>query len=105
MAWKAHKSKCRAVAASATAEGHRAPPEPAQPWDIAALGAFSGDVVIYVGELEGRTIHPKHPSGCSSSPEFQEALNRDFTCIKRVALPNWRDERDDLTVWRRNGTS
>eukprot|EP00873_Tetraselmis_striata_P044078 jgi/Tetstr1/464342/TSEL_009138.t2 len=89
-AWPDHKAACKA----ATAEAGR-------PWDVVALEAYPGDVVIYVGEWEGQTLDPRHTFGCSSSGEFQRALRRGFTCVQRVPVPWYRNVRDDLSVWRR----
>lgn len=84
--WKAHKARCRESKAQ-------------QPWDVRALQAYKGEVVIYVGEWRGQTLHPTAPCGASSSAAFQAALEKKFRCVKRVAIPNWLHHKDDLSVW------
>ncbi len=56
-----------------------------------ALSAFSGDVVVHVGEWLADTARPN----------FERALAGGWELTARAPLPNWGDTIEDLTVWRR----
>ena len=66
-------------------------PPPQSPMAAECLAAFSGDVLVHVGEWLGDT----------GSPAFEQALARDWQLEERLPLPCWGDTADDLTVWRR----
>lgn len=70
-----------------------------RPWDVEALQAYTGKVVLYVGEWQGQTAHATQAAGVTSSASFQAALAAGFSCVRRVPLPNWMDLRDDLSIW------
>jgi len=57
------------------------------------LAAYTGDVVIYVGERMG---------GCTADDTFHSALEHTFTLTSTVKIPCWYGINDNLTVWRRH---
>jgi hypothetical protein len=63
----------------------------AAPMAAAALAAFRGDVVIYIGEWMGG----------SAEPGFFAALAAGFEAIDAVDIPRWHARSDRLTVFRR----
>lgn len=56
-----------------------------------ALSNYRGRTVVYIGEF----------GGCTGDRKFHAALDRDFTQIETVNLPNWPNIHDRLMVWRR----
>jgi hypothetical protein len=76
------------------------------PWDAAALAAFPGRVVAHVGEARGATPLRGHLAhGATTSAAFQDALARDFECVRRVPLPTRPGLEDELTIWERRPTA
>ncbi|KAI2512980.1 hypothetical protein MHU86_1526 [Fragilaria crotonensis] len=77
-------------------------------WDADCLMAFlaaGGERVIYVGERERHvSIHIKGGADCgiSSSRRFQTLLEENFRMVKRVKIPQWWLNEDDLSVWELN---
>lgn len=67
-------------------------PSRGEGWSDDALAAYTGDVVLYVGEDEW---------GCTGSGRFHELLQADFRCDVEVEIPTWDGIHDDLSVWRR----
>lgn len=61
-------------------------------WDAAALAAFKGNKVIYIGEDEG---------GCTGSPDFHSLLDREFEIISRHEIPQFRSIHDALFLFSR----
>jgi len=72
-------------------------------WDADCLARYGGDTVVYVGDWRGRT-RAARASGLTASPAFQEALQRDFRCVRRVAVSRWPMVADELSVWERHAT-
>ena len=68
-----------------------------EPWDAAALKAYTGDVVAHVGAL---TLDS---TSCTrtTSDAFATALSEAFVLEQTVALPQWPHANDALTIWRR----
>lgn len=61
-------------------------------WPTAALGAYQGETLIYVGE--GR-------NGCTAGEPFHRMLYDDWQLEKAVDIPTYFGFRDRLEVWRR----
>lgn len=61
------------------------------PMAAAALAAFQGDVMIYVGEWMGG----------SADPEFFARLVAEFEAVDAVDIPRWHARTDRLWVFRR----
>ena len=59
----------------------------------AALRAYRGDIVIYVGERD---------DGATGSVRFHRELRLNWTLIEEIDLPHWPRLRDTLMVFRRN---
>ncbi|KAL7499929.1 hypothetical protein ACHAWT_008063 [Skeletonema menzelii] len=72
----------------------------------ACLEHYSGDTIIYVGELFCDTLSvDQAPWGRSSANEFQERLGCEYHCILKMKLENnWLHVRDSLSVWKRSET-
>jgi hypothetical protein len=75
---------------------------------VDTLRAYSGDTVVYVGELGPGVTRaaegwgdPFPPGGSSASAAFQEELRATYALQKRVKLPNWPPYNSHLTVWKR----
>jgi hypothetical protein len=62
------------------------------PFAVRALRAYTGPVLLYVGEPAG---------GNTADDAFFEQLERDWRRVEEVTLPNWPGTRDSLTVYRR----
>jgi len=58
-----------------------------------SLCYYKGKTVIYIGEGNG---------GCTGCDLFHEKLRKDFTCVKELAIPQWENIHDYLTVWQRD---
>jgi hypothetical protein len=58
----------------------------------AALRAYRGDMVVYIGEREGAT----------GSVRFHRELKRNWTIAEELELPHWPRLSDRLMVYRRN---
>lgn len=58
-----------------------------------ALTQYRGQTVIYVGEGDG---------GCTGCDMFHAKLDREWSCVETVTLPQWPGIRDRLTVWKRS---
>lgn len=56
------------------------------------LWYYTGDTVAYIGEGRG---------GCTGDYAFHDALERDWTEVKAVHLPNWDGIHDDMYIYRR----
>lgn len=65
---------------------------PMTPFAEAALRAYEGDTVVYVGEGWG---------GCCATDEFFDELDRSWTRTRTVAIPTWPGIHDTLSVWTR----
>lgn len=61
-------------------------------WSHETLQAFTGQVVLYVGE---------NGAGCTGSDEFHHILHNDFDCIETVSIPQFLWISDTLTIWQR----
>ncbi len=64
-------------------------------WDTvasAALAAYTGSTVCYVGEGVG---------GCTADDPFFHALEHDWDLVETVAIPSWHWIHDDLTIYTR----
>jgi hypothetical protein len=57
-----------------------------------ALRAYSGSIVAYVGEMNGRT----------ADDEFHELLSREFVLKRQVKIPSWPGYRDLLQIFERS---
>eukprot|EP01087_Luapelamoeba_hula_P002487 TRINITY_DN1214_c0_g1_i5.p1 TRINITY_DN1214_c0_g1~~TRINITY_DN1214_c0_g1_i5.p1 ORF type:complete len:764 (-),score=92.74 TRINITY_DN1214_c0_g1_i5:31-2322(-) len=66
-------------------------PPPADRMALRCLQAYTGQIVLYVGEWQGDTANLK----------FEEQLSHQFTLQKRVPLPNWGNTAYELTIWKR----
>lgn len=79
----------------------------------AALAAYAGNTLIYVGEWEGATGGVASAGaedaatrfGESGGPLFQAAVQREWRLSQCVALPSWPFVSDHLSVWHRKSTS
>ena len=78
---------------------------------VDTLRAYSGDTVVYIGELGPGVVKaakgwgdPFPPGGSSASAAFQIELMAGFELAQRVELPNWPPYNSHLTVWRRRTT-
>lgn len=87
-----------------------------------ALQAYTGDIVLYIGESFGRTLHGTQRRGCRTRPvclivrvdpgDFSQTGNAAFHLglvsrfheILRLPLPNWPGNRDCLSVYKRTET-
>ena len=77
-------------------------------WDASCLASYlqhGGKAVVYVGEREAQLTLCRDAQaadcGASSSRAFQEMLGGNFELARRVALPTWPYNVDDMTVWKR----
>jgi hypothetical protein len=66
-------------------------PPPDSDMAAAAVRAFQGKHICYVGEWSGDT----------GTKAFEKLLLEQFVCINNIQLPNWIDTCYSLTVWRR----
>jgi hypothetical protein len=64
----------------------------------AALRAYQGDTLLYIGELRGRNSSP----GATGTVRFHRELTLNWSVAEQVALPTWPGLRDRLVVYRRN---
>jgi hypothetical protein len=64
----------------------------------AALRAYRGDVLLYVGDLPG----PDGMPGATGTARFHRELALNWTSAEWAALPNWPGLADRLVVYRRN---
>ena len=64
-------------------------------WDAAALGAYTGDVVAHVGDLEAGAVL------VTTSPQCKRLLASRFDLESSLELPAWPHCKDRLTIWRR----
>jgi hypothetical protein len=67
-------------------------PDYDDPIAAAALKAFCGDRLVYIGEGE---------SGCTGDDRFHKML-RHWELVQSIALPQWPGIHDELTLHRRN---
>lgn len=88
------------ASAAAAARRHRDralvlcwPPYEEDAASYAALRAYRGEIVIYIGEQGG---------GATGSVRFHRELRLNWTPIEETDLPRWPSLRDRLTVYRRN---
>lgn len=65
-------------------------PSNGQSWPTEALGAYDGDVVVYVGEGRG---------GATADEGFHQMLHEEWEVEKAVAVPAYLGIRDRLEVW------
>jgi hypothetical protein len=100
-------------------------------WDATCLDHWKGKTLVHVGEWETKQEEEEKeggegegddaalnlplsseewprgtravdwPAGVTTSRVFQERVEREFTLVTQVQLPNWPFARDDLTVWER----
>ena len=56
--------------------------------------------MIYIGDWKGTALGASE-YGYTSSHEFQDRLQLEFSKVQRVFIPNWPMVADDLTVWGR----
>ncbi len=61
-------------------------------WSGAALKAFTGQRVVYVGESDG---------GCTGDEPFHEELAAHWTLDSEVAIPQWWGIHDNVWLYRR----
>lgn len=59
------------------------------------LRRYTGDTVVYVGE---------GGYGCTGDAAFHETLEKEWTLVKEVRLPQWPGINDDLMIYRRGGS-
>jgi hypothetical protein len=80
---------------------HSAPGD--EGWDAAALNAYTGDVVAYIGDARG----PRLDWGAAdnTSPAFHVALSCGFERVAALALPAWPREEPQLSIWVRKGSA
>jgi hypothetical protein len=72
------------------------------PWDAAALSSYRGRIVAHVGEARGCTPLRGHLAhGATTSAAFQDALAREFECVRREPLPTRPGFADELSIWER----
>ncbi len=64
----------------------------------AALRAYRGDVLLYVGDISG----PDGMPGATGTARFHRELALNWTPTEWAALPNWPGLADRLVVYRRN---
>lgn len=88
------------ASAAAAARRHRDralllcwPPYDDDAGSYAALRAYRGDTVVYIGEQD---------DGATGSVRFHRELRLNWTPIEEVDLPHWPSLRDRLRVYRRN---
>jgi len=62
------------------------------PWAFAALSAYKGNTVIYVGESQG---------GCTATDSFFELLTSDWVKIESHYIPQFPGIHDALYIYRR----
>ncbi|XXQ32702.1 Methyltransferase domain-containing protein [Plasmodiophora brassicae] len=67
-----------------------------------ALQAYTGDIVLYIGESFGRTLHGDFSQ--TGNAAFHLGLVSRFHEILRLPLPNWPGNRDCLSVFKRTET-
>lgn len=70
-------------------------PPGSNPMAARTLSAYTGDVLIYVGERRG---------GWHANDDFFDMLARDWSCVEVVDLPTWpapKDCEDKLFIYRR----
>lgn len=60
------------------------------------LKRYTGETVAYIGE---------GGYGCTGDEAFHAALNRDWTEVKEVRIPQWEGIHDSLYIYRRGGSS
>ena len=65
------------------------------PWDVRALGCYTGSTVAHVGEMD-ELAH-----NITTSASFKRLLTASFEQVRHVPLPSWPHCNDALTVWRR----
>jgi hypothetical protein len=66
-------------------------PDYDDPWAFETLQAFKGGVVLYGGENRG----------CTADDAFHDFLEKHFTLMETIGLPQFDGIHDDLQVWRR----
>ena len=66
-------------------------PPPDNDMALAALRAFKGNTLCYVGEFSGDT----------GTRSFEKLLVASFVCCEILSLPNWADTCYSLMIWRR----
>jgi hypothetical protein len=59
------------------------------PFAARALHAYTGDILIYVGEYRG----------CTADDDFHDALDRDWERVLRQPVPTWADVSDYLEIY------
>mmetsp|Transcript_738 Transcript_738/g.1555 ORF Transcript_738/g.1555 Transcript_738/m.1555 type:complete len:213 (-) Transcript_738:90-728(-) len=64
---------------------------------FSALRAYTGNTVIYVGELRGM--------GATAGPLFHNELADQWDLQSQCPLPQWPGAHDTLTIWRRRQAS
>jgi hypothetical protein len=74
------------------------PPYDVDAGSYAALRAYQGDTLLYIGELPGRNGSP----GATGTVRFHRELLLNWSVAEQVALPTWPGLRDRLVVYRRN---
>jgi hypothetical protein len=74
------------------------PPYDDDSGSYAALRAYRGDVLLYVGDLPG----PDGMPGATGTARFHRELALNWTPAEWAALPNWPGLADRLVVYRRN---
>ena len=77
---------------------------------VDALETYRGRTLLYVGEWRGSTgvvsalSNLTDECGQTAGAVFQEAVQRDWEPVERVALPRWPGFTDALFVFRRKGS-
>ena len=64
----------------------------------AALRAYRGDVLLYVGDPAG----PGGSRGATGTIRFHRELALNWRPVEQVAIPTWPGLRDHLVIYRRN---
>jgi hypothetical protein len=63
-----------------------------EPMAADTLDTYTGDTVIYVGEGHG---------GCTADDQFHQMLDRHWTLVDNLHIPQWFGLHDRLTIWER----
>eukprot|EP00850_Spirogloea_muscicola_P003217 SM000013S26386 [mRNA] locus=s13:117971:119902:+ [translate_table: standard] len=91
-------------------------PEPGSKMAVATLRSYSGNTLLYVGEVPGHLLRDASPASSSMPPQrsataggdFYSELQQGWQLEQQVPLPKWPGAWDSLTIWRRsrrNGSS
>lgn len=85
------KGGVEAIAAYPRANLFLCYPPPDSDMALQALRLFKGEYICYCGEYRGDT----------GTKSFEQLLEQTFSCVTRLALPNWADTCYSLMIWQR----